>query len=199
MTSLVWEAFLSPPRQQVSSSSAVLSSQAEPSQPVITGSTWEEYQQEQTHTERGTAAATTTQSAVSAHVTFPPLQNTWSLLLLSVSSSCHLLVSKSQRGNHDHKDTNDGYHSLRGCFSPAEARLFVLSLWPTHGADHWTHGCQGKLWDPPCCLRMASLFKESERVAGTQAGHHLSTVWHAVWQPGNSCFFFKDGIRHQMS
>lgn len=50
MTSLALEqSFISLPSQQVSSSSTALSTQAEPSQPVITDATWEEYQQAQTH------------------------------------------------------------------------------------------------------------------------------------------------------
>lgn len=52
LTSPVLEqAFISLPSQQVSSSSTALSSQAKPSQPIITDSTWEEYQQAQTHCE----------------------------------------------------------------------------------------------------------------------------------------------------
>lgn len=50
MTSLVLEqVFASLPCQQVTSSSTALSTLAEPSMPVITDSTWEEYQQAQTH------------------------------------------------------------------------------------------------------------------------------------------------------
>lgn len=53
MTSLVLEqAFISLPSQQVSSSSTALSTLAEPSQPAITDSTWEEYQQAQTDWEQ---------------------------------------------------------------------------------------------------------------------------------------------------
>lgn len=81
MTSLALEqSLISLPSQQVSSSSTALSTQAEPSQTVITDATWEEYQQAQTH-QRGKASAAST---ISAHSTFSRLQNTWSLLLLSV-------------------------------------------------------------------------------------------------------------------
>lgn len=35
---------------------------------------------------------------------------------------------------------------------------------------------------------MTPMLKEPERVAGTQAGHQLETVWHAMWQQGARFF-----------
>lgn len=78
ISSVVFQAFTSLPSQQVSSSSAALSTQAEPSQPVITDSTWEEYQQAQTHWEKQ-------QQWAAFQFTAPFYDfnnnNTWSLLL----------------------------------------------------------------------------------------------------------------------
>lgn len=189
MTSLVWEqAFVSLPSQQVSSSSTALSTLAEPSQPVITDSTWEEYQQAETHNNNNNTEQHFDPQHLS--ITAKHLEPASAAVWRAAASCLYRAFSEgilTLRTQIVSLTENILAQSSPDCL-PCPSALYVALFRHRHMAVR--ESCE------PSMLPVDDSLVKSARKGGRNSGwtlHQLDTVWHAMWRWGTR--FVKRGIK----